>query len=174
MKKLRPQVSADLVERVKGEFGSFEEGLRELINYCDFLGEKLNDTEKAIRKQSRKFKEVVENHSELSDKYYALSDRYSDLFSESWKSKAKLKEWDELREKYNREVHRREMLEIKHKQLKCESRVNDAEDFSDIIAVLFGLDKEMLDNSQSMTIRTEKGQIYVDLEGHMPLAKVIY
>lgn len=174
MKKLRPQVSADLVEQVKGNCKSFEDGLGALLMTNKMNDMELKSKEKAMSYWERKYKQVIKKHGDLSGKYSTLADKYCDSADESAKLKAKLKDWDELREKYNREVHRREMLEIKHKQLKCESRVNDAEDFSDIIAVLFGLDKEMLDNSQSMTIRTEKGQIYVDLEGHMPLAKVIY
>jgi uncharacterized protein YeaO (DUF488 family) len=86
MKKLRPQVSADLVEQVKGERKSFENGLRDLIF--------TSDVNKLLLKQ-------------------------------------KNKEWDELREKYNREVHKRETLELKCKQLEHNAKVKDVAAFYD-------------------------------------------
>jgi predicted RNase H-like nuclease (RuvC/YqgF family) len=181
MKKLRPQVSADLVERVKGEFGSFEEGLRELMNYSDFLGAKLDDSEKEVRKRNREINELkkdnerhLKNNIRLAGdkrklerknhKLYVLKDGLAELLNK--------RDWDELREKYNREVHKRETLELKCKQLECGAKVKDAAELSDKIAVLLGLDKDMLGKSQSITVRIEAGQILVDLDGCIPLEKL--
>jgi hypothetical protein len=127
MKKLRPQVSADLVEQVKGERKSFENGLRDLVF--------TSDVNKLFLKQ-------------------------------------KNKDWDKLREKYNREVHKRETLELKCKQLEHNAKVKDVAEFSDAIAVLLGLDKETLGKSTSITIKVELGEIFLSAEGYIPLEKL--
>jgi predicted RNase H-like nuclease (RuvC/YqgF family) len=181
MKKLRPQVIADLVERIKGEFGSFEEGLRELMNYSNFLGAKLDDSEKEVRKRNREINDLkkdnerhLKNNIRLAGdkrklerknyKLYVLKDGLAELLNK--------RDWDELREKYNREVHKRETLELKCKQLEHNAKVKDVAEFSDAIAALLGLDKETLGKSTSITIKVELGEIFLSTEGYIPLEKL--